>query len=216
MRLERMTAVLVLATGLLAGGAAFAQTDTTPPDRQPLPPASDIPRGPKAPLKPIAKKPAELLPQQKILEGFVGHWKSKMHINQDNPDAAPAPDVEGTADGKLIMGGRFVEVSHQGTINGSPFEGLSVLGFDNVINRYVSTWVDNATNGIIHFIGTYDAAKKQLTMEAHYSDPVSRRLVIAKTVTTLVDAKTWTYDEYISHKAGDKEVHTSTITFKKD
>jgi hypothetical protein len=127
-----------------------------------------------------------------------------------------APDLDGTAEGKLIMGGRFVQIAQQATINGLPFEGVSVIGFDNVINRYVSTWVDNATNGIIHFVGTYDDPKKQLTMEAHYSDPVSRRLTIARTVTTFVDAKTWTYDEYISHQKGEKETHMSTVTFKKD
>jgi hypothetical protein len=210
-----MTAVMVLATGLLAGGVAFGQTGQKAPDEKPLQ-TEELPRGPKAPLKPVAKKPAELLPQQKILEGLAGRWKSKVHVIQANPDAAPVQDFEGTADGKLIMGGRFVQVAHQASVNGSSFEGLNVIGFDNVINRYVSSWVDNSSNAIIHAVGTYDAAKKQLTLEAHYSDPVSRRLTIARTVTTFVDAKTWTYDEYISHKKGDPETHTSTITFKKD
>jgi hypothetical protein len=215
MRLERMTAVVVLATGLLAGGAALAQTDKEPADKQPLPPSLDVPRGPKAPLKKATAKPAELLPQQKVLEGLVGQWKFKMHVPQQDPNA-PAQDIEGTAEGKLIMGGRFVAISHQGMTNGTKLEGLNTIGFDNVINRYVSSWVDNATNGIIHFVGTYDATKKQLTMEAHYSDPVSRRLTIARTVTTFVDAKTWTYEEFISHAKGEKETPSPTITFKKD
>jgi uncharacterized protein (DUF111 family) len=61
----------------------------------------------------------------------------------------------------------------------------------------------------------YDAAKKQLTMSAHFSDPASRRLTILKTVTTLVDANNWVYDEYTAHAVGEKESHTMSITYKR-
>jgi hypothetical protein len=218
-----MTAVVVLASGIALGGAVAAAApdaapETPPPSRPPdaMAPgdSGSIPRGPKAPLKSVMAKPKELGPEHKLLSGFVGAWKSKVHVLQDTA-AAVQQDVEGNADGKLIMGGRFVQVMHSGLINGQPFEGMMILGFDNVINRYVSIWINNGGTAMIHFVGTYDAAKKQLTMSSHFSDPSSRRLTILKTVTTLVDANNWVYDEYTAHAVGEKEAHTVSITYKR-
>lgn len=221
MRLERMTAIVVLAAGLMAVGAVSAAPQETappaaqPPDAAPVDKTAQIPRGPKAPMAttaPTVPKPQPVGNEHKILGALAGHWKAKMH---PVPDGAtkPAPDTEGTAEGKLVMGGRFAEVSHQGLLNGQPFEGMMLLGFDNVINRYTSAWVDNTTNGIVHFVGTFDAAKKQLTMTAHYSDPATRRLTLSKVVLTFVDANSWLYDEYIAHAVGEKETHTMSIKF---
>jgi len=217
MRLDRLSAAVVLGVGLFLGGVVGAAPPTSKPV-EPVQPDANV----KAPLRRPPTKPAELGPEHAILSGFAGHWKWKLH---PIPDAATAatpdsvvsgpPDTEGTAEGKLLMGGRFAEVRHEGTVNGQKFEAMMLCGFDAVINRYASTWIDNASNAMVHFVGTYDPGKKQLTMTAHYSDPATRRLTIAKTVTTFVDATTWTYDEYVSHAVGERESHTMTITFKK-
>jgi hypothetical protein len=218
-----MTAVVVLASGLMVGGVvAAAAPDAipqTPAPSQPPPvvrpgATAMVPSGATVPLRPIAPKPKELGPEHKILNGFVGAWKSKLHVMQETATAVEQ-DTDGTAEGKLIMGGRFVQVMHTGLINDRPVEGMMILGYDNVINRYVSSWVDNEGTAMIHFVGTYDAAKKQLTMSAHFSEPASRRLTILKTVTTFVDANNWVYDEYTSHAVGEKETHARSVTYKR-
>jgi len=212
MRLERRRAVVVLAAGLLASGVLCAAT----PDAVPAKPVAKAPapaaHGSKAPLTPETPKPKELGPEHKLLSAFAGHWKTKTHLTQATM-ASVLQDGEGTADGKPLMGGRFAQVTQQDTATGQPFEGMMLIGFDEVTNRYTSVWVDNTNNGIIHFVGTYDAAKKTITMTAHYSDPTSRRLTLHRAVLTLVDANTWTYDEYIAHAVGEKETHTKTITY---
>jgi len=193
-----------------------------PPNAKPAEGTGAVPgSGNKVPLHEVQSKPTALGKEHKLLAGLVGHWKPKVRmIEAAAPVAAPAdsvappsPDSGGTAEGKLVMGGRFVQVAQQGVLDGQPYEALTMFGFDNVTNRYTSLWIDGTSNGMIHFVGTYDAAKKQLTMSAHYSDPTTRRLTISKTVTTFVDANNWTYDEYIAHAVGEKEKHTMSITF---
>ena len=211
MRLERMTAVVVLAAGLVLGGVAVA---APPEDKAPI----DAPmpaRGMKAQLQPAQPKPVELGPEHKFLGGFAGHWKTTVHIMQADP-STPGQDTEGTADGKLVMGGRFVQLMHAGLLNGQPFEGMMLCGFDVVVKRYRSIWVDNTGTAIIQYVGTYDASKKQLTMSSQaYSDEKTKMLTFARTVMTFVDANTMVYDEYIAHAVGGKEARTMSITYKR-
>lgn len=210
MRLERMTAVVVFAAGLVLGGVAVAA-----PQEEKAPAAVPVQRvAPKSTLRAVPPRPLELGPEHKILGGFAGHWKTTVHIVQADP-STPVPDGEGTADGKLVMGGRFAQVTHAGTMNGQPFEGMMLCGFDEVVKKYTSSWVDNASTAIIRYVGTYDASKKQLTMSSHYSEQTTRRLTLARTVMTFVDANTIVYDEYIAHAVGEKETHTMSVTYKR-
>jgi hypothetical protein len=205
-----MTAVVVFAAGLVFGGVAVAA-----PQEETAPAAVPVQRvAPKSPLRAVPPRSLELGPEHKILGGFVGHWKTTVHIVQADP-STPVPDGEGTADGKVVMGGRFAQVTHAGTMNGQPFEGMMLCGFDEVVKKYTSSWVDNASTAIIHYVGTYDASKKQLTMSSHYSEQTTRRLTLARTVMTFVDANTIVYDEYIAHAVGEKETHTMSVTYKR-
>jgi len=224
MRLERMTAVVVLAAGLLAGGVVSAAPPATEPPatKPPATKPSDatnppglIPTGVKSPTAPAPPKPRPLGEQHKILASFVGHWKAKVPPTQ-TPLALSRKDEERTADGKLVMGGRFAQVSLEGVQGGQPFEGMMLVGFDEVVNRYTGMWVDTSSNAIIHSVGTFDAAKKQLTMTAHFSAPATRRLTIQKVVMTFVDANHWTYEEYVAHAVGEKETLTTSLSFNKD
>jgi hypothetical protein len=220
MRLERMTGVVVLAAGLVFGGVALA----APPDtkaaeaKAPADKSSDDvpapPKGMKAPLQPLKPKPVVLGPQHKVLGGFAGRWKTTTHIMVGTP-TIPEQDTEGTAEGKLVMGGRFAQLMHTGLLNGEPFEGMMLCGYDEVVQKYTAIWVDNASTAIIHYVGLYDAAKKQISMNSHYSDPATRRLTLARVTMTFVDANTIVYDQYIAHAVGEKEAHTMSITYKK-
>ena len=218
MKFERKTAVFVLAAGLLAGGVlSAAPADTAPPPAKPADAANATPpvtSGLKSPVAAVAPKPRPLGNEHKILGALVGHWKSKIPPQITGP-AVTNQESESTADGKLVMGGRFAQVAPQGSMGGQPFEGMMLVGFDEVINRYTASWVDTTSNAIIHYVGTFDAAKKQLTLTAHYSEPNTRRLTIERVVLTFADANIWTYDEYTAHSVGEKETHTTALAFNR-
>jgi len=209
MRLARMSAVVMVVTGMAVAGSA-----ASPPAAPGTAPAPPVPMGPRAPLHAVAPKPKGLSPQHKILEGFGGHWKATLHVMQDSA-TTPAQDTEGTADGKVIMNGRFAEIAHSGLMNGQPYEGRMIVGFDSVINRYKAVWFDSGGESLIDFVGGYDQAKKQLTLDSHYSDSATHRLVIAKIVISFVSTDNWVYDEYIAHAQGETPAHTMSITFKR-
>jgi hypothetical protein len=208
MRLERITGVLVLAAAAVAGGASAA-------DPTPAAPPKVSPHQQQGAPKPKSDEPSA---DHKLLASFVGHWKSTVHYLQSDPAAAnptPPQDSQGAADGKLELGGRFVELAHTGVLNGQPYEGKILVGFDDVIKKYTAIWRDTTSPAFLSYFGTYNAAKKQYSLEAHFSDQVTRKFIVSHLTMTFVDADTMVFDEFVSHTVGGAEVHTRTITFKR-
>jgi hypothetical protein len=127
-----------------------------------------------------------------VLKNFEGKWTS--HVTSLMDPAHPEVN-DGTSEGMLTMGGRYVHVAHHGTMMGQPFEGAMLLGYDNLAKKYTSAWVDNMGTAITNYTGRYDAAKKTLTMTGHFTDPMSGQAKTTTGVTTFTGPDTMTYDE---------------------
>lgn len=216
MRFGRSFAVRVLATGVICGAAALAAAQTNPP-----PPQGNSAHDPdvKYPPKTMTKvgevgwQKATLKPEHELLSALVGHFTTKVHL-YEGPYRRKM-DTEGTAEGKVVMGGPFVQFTHSELRMMQPFESMTIYGFDTAIGKYTADSIDNTSTAIVHYIGTYDAVKKQLVMSGRFSDQHSRTLTIVRAVTTFVDAKNFTYDEYESHAVGGPETRVVTIAFTK-
>lgn len=48
---------------------------------------------------------------------------------------------------KLVLGGRFLLYTYQGSLHSDAFEGISLLGYNPQRNRYEMAWVDSFHNG---------------------------------------------------------------------
>jgi hypothetical protein len=112
-------------------------------------------------------KPGE---NHKMLAQGVGTWsyKAKMWMN---PDAAPMEST-GTAVTREVFGGRYFISEHtgkmpmpgpDGKMTDVEFKGTATEAYDNVKKKFVSTWIDNMSTGIMMSEGTYDPASKTVT-----------------------------------------------------
>ena len=106
----------------------------------------------------------------KILADMVGTWKYQVKFWMA-PDAPPS-ESSGTTVYKAIMGGRYVigNVTGQmempgadGKMKKTEFKGMSIDAYDNVKQKFVSTWIDNMGTGVMMMDGTYDPATQSLT-----------------------------------------------------
>ena len=92
----------------------------------------------------------------KKIDAFSGQWNAKVTF-WTVPGADPMT-MEGTAESRWILDGRYLEQRFKGTFMGAPFEGLGYTGYDNVKKRYWSTWIDNMSTGIMTSTGSADGA----------------------------------------------------------
>ena len=97
-------------------------------------------------------------------EGEVSQWMA--------PDAPPSKSKAMIVQNSLL-GGRYVQGKYSGNMMGQPFEGISILGFDNAKKIYTSTWIDNMGTGIVHMSGSFDETTGTLNLKGHQTDPMT-------------------------------------------
>ncbi|MEQ8764454.1 MAG: DUF1579 domain-containing protein [Planctomycetota bacterium] len=125
------------------------------------------------------------------LKQWEGNWKltTKWRMSADMPwDETPMK-----ASSKLAMGGRYLieNVSGPEVFPGSgPFEGKSIMGYDNFKKRYFSLWIDSMSTAPMTEYGQIDESGKVLTTEGENLDAMSGKLVQTKSVATIVDEDT--------------------------
>jgi hypothetical protein len=130
-----------------------------------------------------AMTPGEMQKKLRPLEGtFDVAVRTWMEPSQEPEDST------GTATHTWVLGDRFLEERFDGTFMGAPFQGIGFIGYDNVAKRYVSTWMDTASTGILSSTGTVDAAGKIFQWKATISDPMSGKPVPVQEKLTIEDS----------------------------
>jgi hypothetical protein len=127
-----------------------------------------------------------------------GTWEGEItsYMDPSNPTKS-----KGTAVYKMILGGRYQESIHTSEMDMGggrkmPFEGKSIVGYDNAKKVWVSTWVDNMGTGIMNMTGTYDEKTKTATYTGKCTNPVNGKDCEMKEVITFIDDNTQKFEMY--------------------
>jgi Protein of unknown function (DUF1579) len=107
----------------------------------------------------------------KALTPLIGEWKAEVKAYM-SPDGPPMVS-NGTSKTEWALDGRFVSEEFKGTVMGKPFHGMGLTGFDNLKQKYVSTWVDTMSTAIMNSEGTADEAKKVFTFTSKMDCPMT-------------------------------------------
>ena len=199
-RLAYSLIVLGLATSLAA--AALAQ------EKKPAaaPPMS---KEQQAQMDAMMKAMTPGAPHKRLGE-LAGDWTFTNTMWMD--PSAPPTESTGSASYRLIMGGRYLQTEQRGTFAGMPFEGVSIMAFDNVTQKYYSSWIDSMSTGLMVSTGTYDPAKRAYTFLSDMDDPTRPGIKLKiREVITIVDANTHRLDWYQAE--GGKETKTMEIVY---
>jgi len=172
---------LALSAGLAIAGAGSAvaqdkQAPAGPPDQ-------------KAMMEAM-QKAATPGDAHKKLEPFVGTFDAKVKMWMD--PSKPPEESAGTAENKWVLGNRWVEMQYQGTFMGQPFSGIGYTGYDNVAKKYVGTWMDTASTGVMLSSGSM--AGKVMKSSATMSDPMTGKMSKASTKVTFGDNDHYTME----------------------
>lgn len=112
-----------------------------------------------------------------VLARSAGTWDVtvKMYMG-------PEPTVsEATATTEVVMGGRFIRETVEGTFMGQPFHGVGITGYNNTAERYESTWMDNMSTTLYFYTGSANEAGNVLTFTGEFQDPATGQMVKQRT-----------------------------------
>ncbi len=111
---------------------------------------------------------------QEHLAQSVGTWTGTSTMWM--APGAPAVTSPANATITLEMDGRYTKCEHNGEMPGmGPFHGIGWYGYDNVAQKFVSTWLDNHSSGIMYGSGTLSSDGKTITWSYDYTDPVTKK-----------------------------------------
>jgi hypothetical protein len=162
---------------------------------------------------------AKLNENHRLLADLAGTWSYtvKMWMNPD-PSAKPE-EYKGTAVRKPMMDGRYfvLDVSGKMQMPGPDgkkkdmtFKGMSLEGYDNVKQKFVSSWIDNMGTGIMMSEGTYDPATKTFTYNAEGEFIPGMKQKIREVI-KIVDKDHHTFEWY--EDRGGQEAKTMEIQY---
>jgi hypothetical protein len=118
----------------------------------------------------------------------TGTWQSEV-MSWMHPDS-PAVKSKAISVNKMILGGRYQEGTFTGDMMGMPFEGRSIVGYDNAKKVFQSSWVDNMGTGFMNMEGVYDPNTKTLTSKGKMVDPGTGKEMEMREVLTFIDDNT--------------------------
>jgi hypothetical protein len=148
-------------------------------------------------------------PVQKAMQGMVGTWNTAITSYMD--PAKPEKST-GTSTFTSIMDGRYIQESFQSTFQGQPFQGLGTFGYDNALKKYMGTWLDNMSTGIMVSIGTSTDNGKTINYTGKGVDPMSGKEITYRSVMHNISADECHFEMYGPGPDG-KEAKMMEITY---
>jgi hypothetical protein len=213
-----MKSRLILCGVLLAAvaGVATAQEGTKP---KAAPLSATKTAGKAAPAQMDPQAMAEMMakmsapgPNHERFKKLAGDWNLTVKWTWD--PSQPMQVTKSTSVMTTLMDGRYCQEQTSGEMMGKPFMGQGLTGYDNVLKKYVGTWIDNARTGIMTSVGTPDASGNVINWTGESSDPMTGKMTKYRMVTRFQDDDHHVYEMYIKGPDG-KEYKTMDIAYER-
>ena len=145
----------------------------------------------------------------KQFESLAGTWTTQ--TKEWMEPGKPPTEAAGSADMKMLLGGRFLQQDFTGEMMGQPYTGMGITGYDNLRKKYVSIWLDTMSTGSFVMEGTGSADGKTITLKGQHAEPGGGHMT-HRAIWKIVDNNTQTFDMYGAHQGG-KEMKEVEITY---
>jgi len=150
-------------------------------------------------------------PHHKTLEALVGKWNVTATMWMA-PNTKPQV-MTGTSENKWVLGGRFIQQDVMGSDAQHPFQGMGLIGYDNIRQEYTSMWADNMSTGMMESSAQYNPATSTFMESGSVSCPMTgQKNRKFRGVTKIVDADHYVFEMYM-HDARGKEFKAMEIDY---
>ena len=102
-----------------------------------------------------------------------GTWTDD--VNTYTVDVATPTTTTATSTYKMLYNGLYQVHEWKGIMNGQPYEGQSILAYDNGKKQFVNIVLDNSGSGVGYYVGNFDPATKTLILKGNQYDPLTQK-----------------------------------------
>ena len=145
----------------------------------------------------------------KLFASLAGSWTT--HNKEWMEPGKPPKETTGSAEMKMLLGGRFLQQEFTGEMMGAPFSGIGIDAYDNLRKKYVTVWMDTMGTGIFIMEGDASPDGKTITLNGQHEMPGGGQMS-HRAVWTILDKNKFTFVMYGTHP-GEKERKVMEITY---
>ncbi len=137
----------------------------------------------------------------KLLASIVGSWitKTKEWVDPQKPPV----ESTGTVSSRMMLDGRFLQQEITGSMHGRPHTGIWTIGYDNLLKRYISTWIDTMSTQIFIMDGTASADGKTITLTGQHAE-VGGGHMTHRGIWKILDSNTQEFIMYGTYHGGQE------------
>lgn len=114
----------------------------------------------------------------KQFESLAGSWTTKTKEWME-PGKPPAEST-GSADMKMLLGGRYLQQEFTREMMGQPYTGMRITGYDNLHKKHVSIWLDTMGTAPFMMESTGSADGKTITLKGQHAEPSGGHMTHAR------------------------------------
>lgn len=113
----------------------------------------------------------------------------------------------------MILGGRYQKSICKGKMAGKDFEGQGIIGYDNALNVFKSSWIDNLGTGVLNMKGKYNTETKTIEFTGQYIIPATSSETIVRETLKFESKSSMVQELFITK--GNKETMVRQIVYKR-
>lgn len=148
----------------------------------------------------------------KLFSTLAGSWTTQ--VKEWMEPGKPPKESTGSAEMKMVMGGRFLQQEFTGEMMGHPFSGMGIDAYDNLRKKYVTVWIDTMGTGIFMMEGTASPDGRTITLTGQHEEPGGGYMT-HRAVWTILDSNQQTFVMYGAHHEGtERKMMEITYTRK--
>ena len=147
----------------------------------------------------------------KQFESLAGSWTTQ--TKEWMEPGKPPTEASGSADMKMLLGGRYLQQEFTSEMMGQPYTGMGITGYDNLHKKHVSIWLDTMGTAPFMMEGTGGADGKTISLKGQHAEPGGGHMT-HRAVWKIVDDNTQTFDMYGTHHGG-KDTKVLEITYSR-
>ncbi len=126
------------------------------------------------------EKYAKAGPENRMLvKMFSGTWSANVKMYM--PGSATPIESTGIMKRQATLGNRFVRELYNGKFKGKKFQGLGMIGYDRMQKKFVTTWADSMSTGLMVSYGKYDPKTKTFSFVGKGPGPAGKEMTYMST-----------------------------------
>ena len=147
----------------------------------------------------------------KQFESLAGSWTTQ--TKEWMEPGKPPTEASGSADMKMLLGGRDLQQEFTREMMGQPYTGMRITGYGNLHKKHVSIWLDTMGTAPFMMESTGSADGKTITLKGQHAEPSGGHMTHCA-VWKIVDSNTQTFDMWGTEHGG-KDTKVLEITYSR-